>query len=93
MLEVGSISVKNTKKILVRLEDGPVSSTRAPYLTLCCCVLSQPQIKKVFDASIGAICWWLLGWSFAFGGSAQGFIGRNVRSNHFGCSVQVDRPD
>lgn len=32
-------------------------------------------IKNVFDASIGAICWWLLGWGFAFGGSAQGFIG------------------
>ena len=32
-------------------------------------------IKNLFDASIGAICWWLIGYGFAAGESAGGFIG------------------
>lgn len=48
MLEVGSVSVKNTKNIL---------------------------IKNIGDATIGAVCWWLLGYGFAFGESAGRFIG------------------
>lgn len=48
MLEVGSVSVKNTKNIL---------------------------IKNIFDAAIGAVCWWFLGFGFAMGSSGGGFIG------------------
>ncbi|CAM9690808.1 unnamed protein product [Discosporangium mesarthrocarpum] len=48
MLEVGSVSVKNTKNIL---------------------------IKNVGDASLGALCWWLVGYGVAFGTDAGGFIG------------------
>jgi Amt family ammonium transporter len=48
MLEVGSVSVKNTKNIL---------------------------IKNIGDASIGAMCWWLLGYGFAFGDDVGRFIG------------------
>ena len=48
MLEVGSVSKKNTKNIL---------------------------IKNIGDAAIGAICWWLLGFGFAFGETSGGFIG------------------
>jgi len=48
MLEVGSVSVKNTKNIL---------------------------IKNIFDASIGAVCWWVLGFPLAMGGSKGKFIG------------------
>ena len=48
MLEVGSVSKKNTKNIL---------------------------IKNIGDAVIGAICWWLLGFGFAFGETSGGFIG------------------
>ncbi|CAM9857351.1 unnamed protein product [Discosporangium mesarthrocarpum] len=48
MLEVGSVSIKNTKNIL---------------------------IKNVGDASLGAICWWLLGFGVAFGTDKGRFIG------------------
>jgi len=48
MLEVGSVSVKNTKNIL---------------------------IKNIFDAAIGAMCWWVFGFAFAMGSSGGGFIG------------------
>lgn len=48
MLEVGSVSIKNTKNIL---------------------------IKNIGDASLGAICWWLLGYGVAFGDSSGRFIG------------------
>ena len=48
MLEVGTVSEKNTKNIL---------------------------IKNIGDAAIGAICWWLLGFGFAFGETSGGFIG------------------
>lgn len=48
MLEVGSVSVKNTKNIL---------------------------IKNIGDASIGAVCWWLVGYGVAFGETAGGLIG------------------
>lgn len=48
MLETGSVSVKNTKNIL---------------------------IKNIGDAVIGAICWWTLGFGFAFGETSGGFIG------------------
>jgi len=48
MLEVGSVSVKNTKNIL---------------------------IKNIFDAAIGAVCWWVFGFMFAMGGGGGGFIG------------------
>jgi len=41
MLEVGSVSLKNTKSIL---------------------------LKNTFDVSIGAICWWLVGYAIAFSG-------------------------
>eukprot|EP00640_Fibrocapsa_japonica_P001704 CAMPEP_0113935380 /NCGR_PEP_ID=MMETSP1339-20121228/2540_1 /TAXON_ID=94617 /ORGANISM="Fibrocapsa japonica" /LENGTH=469 /DNA_ID=CAMNT_0000937511 /DNA_START=106 /DNA_END=1515 /DNA_ORIENTATION=- /assembly_acc=CAM_ASM_000762 len=51
MLEVGSVSVKNTKNIL---------------------------IKNIFDASIGAISFWLLGYGFAFGEDKGGFIGTDI---------------
>lgn len=40
--QVGSVSIKNTKNIL---------------------------IKNIGDASLGAICWWLLGYGVAFGES------------------------
>ncbi|CAN0065812.1 unnamed protein product [Pylaiella littoralis] len=46
--QVGSVSVKNTKNIL---------------------------IKNIGDASLGAICWWLLGYGFSFGESKGRFIG------------------
>jgi len=49
MLEVGSVSVKNTKNIL---------------------------IKNIFDAAIGAMCWWVFGFAFAMGSSGGGFIGK-----------------
>ncbi|CAM9373511.1 unnamed protein product [Hapterophycus canaliculatus] len=48
MLEVGSVSIKNTKNIL---------------------------IKNIGDASLGAICWWLLGYGVALGESKGRFIG------------------
>lgn len=48
MLEVGSVSVKNTKNIL---------------------------IKNIFDAAIGAICWWILGFPLAIGATKGKFIG------------------
>ncbi|CAM9435583.1 unnamed protein product [Choristocarpus tenellus] len=48
MLEVGSVSIKNTKNIL---------------------------IKNVGDASLGALCWWLLGFGVAFGKDKGRFIG------------------
>ncbi|CAN0085679.1 unnamed protein product, partial [Discosporangium mesarthrocarpum] len=48
MLEVGSVSIKNTKNIL---------------------------IKNIGDASLGAICWWLLGFGVAFGTDKGRFIG------------------
>ncbi|CAN0257487.1 unnamed protein product [Ectocarpus sp. 12 AP-2014] len=50
MLEVGSVSIKNTKNIL---------------------------IKNIGDASLGAICWWLLGYGVAFGDTSGKFIGTN----------------
>ncbi|CAM9777356.1 unnamed protein product [Ectocarpus fasciculatus] len=51
MLEVGSVSIKNTKNIL---------------------------IKNIGDASLGAICWWLLGFGVAFGDTSGKFIGTNT---------------
>ncbi|CAM9900828.1 unnamed protein product [Choristocarpus tenellus] len=48
MLEVGSVSIKNTKNILV---------------------------KNIGDASLGAMCWWLLGYGVAFGTDKSRFIG------------------
>ncbi|CAM9265764.1 unnamed protein product [Ectocarpus fasciculatus] len=51
MLEVGSVSIKNTKNIL---------------------------IKNIGDASLGAICWWLLGFGVAFGDTTGRFIGTNA---------------
>mmetsp|Transcript_23009 Transcript_23009/g.33385 ORF Transcript_23009/g.33385 Transcript_23009/m.33385 type:complete len:486 (-) Transcript_23009:187-1644(-) len=51
MLEVGSVSSKNTKNIL---------------------------IKNIFDASIGAVSFWLLGYGFAFGEDSGGFIGTDA---------------
>lgn len=48
MLEVGSVSEKNTKNILM---------------------------KNIGDAAIGGLCWWLLGFGFAFGETSGGFIG------------------
>ncbi|CAM9252963.1 unnamed protein product [Phaeothamnion confervicola] len=59
MLEVGSVSPKNTKAVL---------------------------IKNVGDAAIGAICWWLLGYGFAYGHSIGGFMGASafaLRGNQF----------
>lgn len=50
MLEVGSVSVKNTKNIL---------------------------IKNLGDASIGAVCWWLLGYGLAFGKTESRLFGTN----------------
>lgn len=50
MLEVGSVSVKNTKNILV---------------------------KNIFDAAIGAVCWWFLGFGFAMGPTSGHFIGND----------------
>ena len=32
-------------------------------------------MKNIGDAAIGAICWWLLGFGFAFGETSGGFIG------------------
>jgi len=46
--EVGTVSEKNTKNILM---------------------------KNIGDAAIGAICWWLFGFGFAFGETSGGFIG------------------
>ncbi|CAM9597625.1 unnamed protein product, partial [Hapterophycus canaliculatus] len=46
--QVGSVSIKNTKNIL---------------------------IKNIGDASLGAICWWLLGYGVALGESKGRFIG------------------
>ncbi|CAM9782708.1 unnamed protein product [Choristocarpus tenellus] len=48
MLEVGSVSIKNTKNIL---------------------------IKNIGDASLGALCWWWIGYGVAFGKDSGGFIG------------------
>lgn len=49
LLQVGSVSIKNTKNIL---------------------------IKNIGDASLGALCWWLLGYGVAFGtDKGNGFIG------------------
>lgn len=48
LLEVGSVSVRNTKNIL---------------------------IKNIFDAALGALCWWGLGYGFAMGKDSGGFIG------------------
>ncbi|CAM9513727.1 unnamed protein product, partial [Discosporangium mesarthrocarpum] len=49
MLEVGSVSIKNTKNIL---------------------------IKNIGDSTLGAICWWLLGYGLAFGrDTGNGFAG------------------
>lgn len=59
LLEVGSVSIRNTKNIL---------------------------IKNIFDASIGALCWWALGYGFAMGDDSGGFIGKNafwLKSDHF----------
>mmetsp|Transcript_24746 Transcript_24746/g.32317 ORF Transcript_24746/g.32317 Transcript_24746/m.32317 type:complete len:105 (+) Transcript_24746:68-382(+) len=50
MLEVGSVSTKNTKNILV---------------------------KNVFDASIGALCWWSFGYAAAMG-NGDAFIGKET---------------
>ncbi|CAM9629613.1 unnamed protein product [Ectocarpus sp. 8 AP-2014] len=49
-IDVGSVSIKNTKNIL---------------------------IKNIGDASLGAICWWLLGYGVAFGDTSGKFIGTN----------------
>eukprot|EP00904_Undaria_pinnatifida_P002669 jgi/Undpi1/12402/HiC_scaffold_5.g02074.m1 len=51
MLEVGSVSIKNTKNIL---------------------------IKNIGDASLGAVCWWLLGYGVAFGDTKGRFIGSSA---------------
>ena len=63
-----------------------IFDSRALHLTLRCCVLPQSEIKNVSESLIGAICWRLLGWGFAFGGSAEGFVGGfgDVRSDHCG---------
>ncbi|CAM9837624.1 unnamed protein product, partial [Ectocarpus fasciculatus] len=57
MLEVGSVSSKNTKAVL---------------------------LKNIGDASLGAICWWLVGFGLAFGEDAHGFIGTNMFALHGG---------
>ncbi|CAM9357568.1 unnamed protein product [Pylaiella littoralis] len=51
MLEVGSVSPRNTKAVL---------------------------LKNIGDASLGAICWWLVGFALAFGKDANGFIGTDM---------------
>jgi len=72
MLEVGCVSTKNTKNILV---------------------------KNVFDASIGAICWWIIGFGVAIGsddyssGGGNGFIGTNlyaIAGDSFRATVDAD---
>ena len=35
-------------------------------------------LKNLFDVCIGAILWWLLGYGFAYGVSAGGFIGTSL---------------
>ncbi|CAM9438300.1 unnamed protein product [Heterosigma akashiwo] len=50
MLEVGSVSTKNTKNILV---------------------------KNVFDAAIGALCWWFIGFGVAMGADDYPSTGSN----------------
>mmetsp|Transcript_9350 Transcript_9350/g.34302 ORF Transcript_9350/g.34302 Transcript_9350/m.34302 type:complete len:490 (-) Transcript_9350:247-1716(-) len=46
-------------------------------------------LKNVLDACVGAIFWYLLGWGFAYGEDAGGFIG----SNDFALSVTNDFPN
>jgi Amt family ammonium transporter len=66
MLEVGMVSVKNTKNILV---------------------------KNLFDASLGALCWWAVGWGFSYGtldATPTHFIGN---SQFFGDMPDSDKED
>jgi Amt family ammonium transporter len=41
-------------------------------------------LKNLFDVCIGALLWWLLGFGFAFGESASGFIG----TSEFGATTK-----
>ncbi len=45
-------------------------------------------IKNVFDACVGCIAWWLLGFGFAFGNVDGGFIGTDKA--YFACSGLED---
>ena len=47
-------------------------------------------IKNLFDASVGCIAWWLLGFGFAFGKVNGGFIGSDY--HFFATSGLEDLP-
>jgi Amt family ammonium transporter len=47
-------------------------------------------IKNLFDACVGCVAWWLLGFGFAFGNVDGGFIGTD--GAYFVCSGLEDLP-
>jgi Amt family ammonium transporter len=47
-------------------------------------------IKNLFDACVGCIAWWLIGFAFAFGNVNGGFIGYDI--NFFASNGLEDLP-
>ncbi len=68
---------------------GPPSSSPQALLACVICLsratpshtaCASPQ--NILDASIAALCWWLLGYGFAYGTDVTGFIGKDMFANN-----------